>query len=397
MWTKNNATPWTMGWALGAVGLLYASTLTAEPAADVRAEIFDISQAAKVAWAKAPDQEHWQCRTTTRKHSDDQNTLVRVADGSDHVPLGLLVPSGDMVEELCLKKGPELAGITGFSILRDTGGKEFQVSFESMGSWVNMTLLDLGFPESQYRGTFDREVDSTAHALGQLEDVLNLDPGRLSVRGRGSQRVVVMAAKDELGSETVDDTEVFYFDSDGHLARRDIRVSNASELSGTVESLRHSPVRYSQAMPAHLLPHLGNALRTIDRLGTRLTVPVSSNTIPYYGYVNGSRAMARVTSLHVPLTNKGECQIQSYTSPATHLNIIGWTWWQCDVYSGNSLINSRNLAGQIKSGGGSSLSSSSRWPRAFSNSGRSLKTHGVHDFNHHGASSWQPYNQTTLD
>jgi hypothetical protein len=121
----------------------------------------------------------------------------------------------------------------------------------------------------------------------------------------------------------------------------------------------------------------------------------TSNTIPKYGFLGGVTAYASIKSLHIPGSSNGDCGIHSYTSPATHINVIGWTWWQCDrMYPDGSIAQSIQINGDVKPGGGSSYSDGFTWINAFTGGVTKLKAHGVHDFNHTGSnpSPWQPYN-----
>ena len=128
-------------------------------------------------------------------------------------------------------------------------------------------------------------------------------------------------------------------------------------------------------------------------------VSASSNTIPYYGWCcGGTKAEAKVRALGYS-SGQGSCDITSSTSPSTTINIIGWTWWQCDsIASGGNVINSSSRPAK------SSPPASSRGDITQVNycnygysppkCGYSVKAHGTHDFNHSGASQWRPYNST---
>lgn len=118
----------------------------------------------------------------------------------------------------------------------------------------------------------------------------------------------------------------------------------------------------------------------------------SSNTIPKYGFLGGVTAYANVKSLQIPGSSNGDCGIRSYTSPATNINIIGWTWWQCDRYNGQIFVNSILRDEGISDVPASSYSDNFTWVGAFTGGVNRLKAHGVHDFNHNGASPWTPYN-----
>jgi hypothetical protein len=81
----------------------------------------------------------------------------------------------------------------------------------------------------------------------------------------------------------------------------------------------------------------------------------------------------------------------SYTSPATVINVIGWTWWQCDILEDGQVIDSITMDGDYRTA--SSFGDRLEWNDAFLR-GNGLKAHGVHDFNHTNSnpSPWQPYN-----
>lgn len=71
-----------------------------------------------------------------------------------------------------------------------------------------------------------------------------------------------------------------------------------------------------------------------------------SNTIPKYGFLGGTAAFANVTSVQSGGGSSGMCTIRSYTSPATTINVIGWTWWQCNVFdSGGNWLFGSNFGG----------------------------------------------------
>ncbi|MCA9949193.1 MAG: hypothetical protein KDE48_06080 [Anaerolineales bacterium] len=126
---------------------------------------------------------------------------------------------------------------------------------------------------------------------------------------------------------------------------------------------------------------------------TQLVFAGTSNTIPKYGFLGSVTAYAKVTSQQSAGSTNGYCQMYSYTNPATTINVIGWTWWQCDVLdSGNNIISYHYVGGQASSA--SSKSDSVSMGGAFSQPGRKLRIRGVHDFNHNGSSPspWRPYN-----
>jgi hypothetical protein len=117
------------------------------------------------------------------------------------------------------------------------------------------------------------------------------------------------------------------------------------------------------------------------------------NTIPRYGFLPGVTAYAQVSSSQIPGSSNGNCGISSYTSPATNINVVGWTWWQCDRYNGTILVQSIHTGASVQYGA-SSHSDGFTWINAFTGGVNKLKAHGVHDLNHTGSSPspWQPYN-----
>ncbi|MCP5097908.1 MAG: hypothetical protein GY943_20365 [Chloroflexi bacterium] len=122
----------------------------------------------------------------------------------------------------------------------------------------------------------------------------------------------------------------------------------------------------------------------------------SSNTIPQYGFLGGTTAYAEIKSFHSPESSNGYCNIKSYTSPSTSINVIGWTWWQCDrLRSNGSIVQSISYGGSAKND--SSNQQGFTWLNAFTGGTTKLKAHGVHDFNHTGSSPspWRPYNVNT--
>ena len=86
------------------------------------------------------------------------------------------------------------------------------------------------------------------------------------------------------------------------------------------------------------------------------------------------------------------CRVKSYTNPATTINIIGWTWWQCDFLNSNNQVISSVARGARTVTASSTEETIYRYP--ISGNPAKFKTSGVHDFNHTGAnpSPWRPYN-----
>ena len=118
------------------------------------------------------------------------------------------------------------------------------------------------------------------------------------------------------------------------------------------------------------------------------------NEIPQYGFLGSVTAYAYVRSLQIPQSANGDCGIKSYTGPSTNINVIGWTWWQCDRLRSDGTIVSSQLYGASVLYGASSHQAGFTWTNAFSGGATKLKAHGVHDFNHTGSSPspWRPYN-----
>lgn len=122
---------------------------------------------------------------------------------------------------------------------------------------------------------------------------------------------------------------------------------------------------------------------------------ISTNTIPQYGFLGGTTALAEVKSWRIPEGPNAACHIRSYTSPATTINVIGWTWWQCDILdaSNNIVRTSQALPPRAVT----ASSTDSQHYILFTPGGVKIRTHGTHDFNHNGSqpSPWRPYNLVT--
>jgi len=112
------------------------------------------------------------------------------------------------------------------------------------------------------------------------------------------------------------------------------------------------------------------------------------NTIPRYNFLSGVTAYAEVRSF--PSELSATCSIRSYTSPSTTINVIGWTWWQCDLLVNGNVISSVNRPGSVKTGSSHQDFAQFTPPGSY----HQIKSHGVHDFNHNGSnpSPWRPYN-----
>ena len=124
----------------------------------------------------------------------------------------------------------------------------------------------------------------------------------------------------------------------------------------------------------------------------------STNTANYYGWCcGGTKAEARLRAL-AKNSSQGSCDIRSSTSPSTYVNVIGWTWWQCDTLnSSGTIINSYNFIGFAPPGSSNSAITSANYCNyyPFPRCGYTVKASGTHDFNHNGAVNWRPYHSTT--
>lgn len=125
-------------------------------------------------------------------------------------------------------------------------------------------------------------------------------------------------------------------------------------------------------------------------VGHRVTMAIE-NPIPKYGFLGGVTAWANVSASSGQSGN-GYCRIESYTSPSTNINVIGWTWWQCNLLKDGQIIASIPKNGNVKYGA-SNHQDEAIFIDAFWY-GDELQTEGVHDFNHTGSnpSPWRPYN-----
>lgn len=113
------------------------------------------------------------------------------------------------------------------------------------------------------------------------------------------------------------------------------------------------------------------------------------NTIPRYGFLSGTTAWAMLEAF--PAAGSPiNCRITSYTSPATSINVIGWTWWQCDLLSSGIVTHTYQGSPRAVSGSSTSALISSSYIPPGVNGYRAI---GMHDFNHTGAnpSPWRPY------
>lgn len=126
------------------------------------------------------------------------------------------------------------------------------------------------------------------------------------------------------------------------------------------------------------------------------TVFGATNSIPRYGFLGGVTALATVDAFPTQ-GNPVNCRITSLTSPGTVINVLGWTWWQCEVFNQQGSI----IAVQYGSPAGFPNYGTSRSATLSYSSAPGgavgYRTKGVHDFNHSGASPspWQPYNVVT--
>lgn len=119
-------------------------------------------------------------------------------------------------------------------------------------------------------------------------------------------------------------------------------------------------------------------------------VHAAQNSILQYNFVGSTTALATVSTNAYPY--HAVCSIQSATSPATTINVIGWTWWQCDLLNGSSIHG-------VVYGSPRAISSSSTADNitVYTPPGSGVtgfRSRGTHDFNHTGSnpSPWRPYN-----
>jgi hypothetical protein len=125
---------------------------------------------------------------------------------------------------------------------------------------------------------------------------------------------------------------------------------------------------------------------------TQDNVEAASKTVTKYNFLSGIATHGNMST--VGTANQATCNIVSYTSPSTTINVIGWTWWQCNIYTNNGVM--------VYSGGSRAVTNSStsqslsiQIPAHIQV--RGFGAEGVHDFNHSGASPspWRPYNSVT--
>jgi hypothetical protein len=122
-----------------------------------------------------------------------------------------------------------------------------------------------------------------------------------------------------------------------------------------------------------------------------LVTQAFANPVPYYGFNGGSHAFGRLISYQAGGGTTGVCGIRSYMEPASTINVIGWTWYQCRRYLNGTVVEFGTTFGPSAITG-SSNQVTSEWVGAFNSQGIRLMVHGVHDFNHHTVSQpWRPY------
>ncbi len=118
-------------------------------------------------------------------------------------------------------------------------------------------------------------------------------------------------------------------------------------------------------------------------------------TVSQPNFLSGVTAKGKVEVFPVPEANttKWDCRIRSYTSPTTTINIIGWTWWQCDSLAANGSIIQSYLR-PARAVTASSTEELFHFPNPAWGTPAKFKASGVHDFNHPGSnpSPWRPYN-----
>lgn len=116
-------------------------------------------------------------------------------------------------------------------------------------------------------------------------------------------------------------------------------------------------------------------------------------TVSQTNFLSGVTAKGKVEVFPSPESGDMYCRITSFTNPATTINVIGWTWWQCD-----SLNNSGQVIQSYQRSARAVTASSTQdgfyFPYWWIGSPSKFKASGVHDFNHPGSnpSPWRPYN-----
>ena len=118
----------------------------------------------------------------------------------------------------------------------------------------------------------------------------------------------------------------------------------------------------------------------------------SSNTIPKYGFLGSVTAYAQIRSFPGQQQGSAQCDIRSYTSPPTTINVLGWRWWQCDALVDGNYYDDQHRDEYAPPG--SSASQIISWPGIYVFPVNGFMAHGMHDFNHTGSnpSPWTPYN-----
>jgi hypothetical protein len=103
-------------------------------------------------------------------------------------------------------------------------------------------------------------------------------------------------------------------------------------------------------------------------------------------------AKGQMCAGQLPESGNGHCYIRTYVDPATPVNYVGWTNWQCDLMQNGIVVSSYQVGGQVN-WNSDSKQASSTWSNAYW-TGRYVRISGQHDANHNGAnpSPWRATN-----
>lgn len=126
---------------------------------------------------------------------------------------------------------------------------------------------------------------------------------------------------------------------------------------------------------------------------------VVSKTKSNWVNINGTwvNALATMGATHYSFTSDGSCALESKTLPAIAVNVVGFTYWQCDgLEPDGDIWFSMQFPGQVNYNSNRFYKSIYK-EDAFPGAGYKLRSWGTHDFNHNGAnpSPWRPSNSVT--